>query len=195
MKLVGRSPSLGSEFSLKSGRDTKITTSIRLALRSAAASRLLRGIIGCAAFSALAACGQSSAGQSALPDPAANAAAKPAVTLAATKSSIVMGTPATLQWSAKDAQTCAASGGWSGTQPTSGTVTTDPLTATTSYTLTCSGPGGSASQSAEVVVTTLAPTVRLSASPTTIANGGTSTLSWNAANATACTAAGSWHGA
>jgi hypothetical protein len=69
----------------------------------------------------------------------------PAVTLVATKSSVVMGTRATLQWNAKDAQTCAASGGWSGTQPTSGTATTDPLSATTSYTLTCSGSGGSAS--------------------------------------------------
>src|SRR5258705_116472 len=80
---------------------------------------------------------------------AAGSAAKPAVTLQATKSSVAMGTPVTLKWSAKDAQTCAASGGWSGTQPTSGTATTDPLTATTSYTLTCNGVGGSASQSAE----------------------------------------------
>ena len=193
MQRVDRSPSRRSE--LTSGRDTKFISNVRFTLRCAAASRLLRGIFGSTAFSALAACGQSSSVQTTLSDAAAGSAAKPAVTLVATKSSIAMGTPATLRWSAKDAQTCAASGGWSGTQPTSGTVTTDPLTATTSYTLTCSGPGGSASQSAEVVVTTLAPTVTLSASPTTIANGGTSTLSWNAANATACTASGSWHGA
>src|SRR5258708_32460817 len=158
MKRVDRSPRRGSEFSLQSGCDTKFIIYVRPTLRCAAASRLLRGVFGWPAFWALAACGQSPSGQTALSDPAASSAAKPAVTLVATKSSIAMGTPATLHWSAKDAQTCAATGGWSGTQPTSGTVTTDPLTATTSYTLTCSGPGGSASQSAEVVVTTLAPT-------------------------------------
>src|SRR5258708_15288984 len=97
----------------------------------------------------------------------------PAVTLVATKSSVGVGASATLQWNAKDAQTCAASGGWSGTQPTSGTATTNPLTAPTNYTLTCSGPGGSASPSAEVTLTSLAPPVTLSAAPPTIAHCGT----------------------
>src|SRR5882762_5856803 len=139
MKRVDRSPRRRSEFSLQSGCDTKFIINVRSTLRCAAASRLLRGVFGWAAFSALAACGQSSSVQTSLTDPAASGAAKPAVTLVATKSSIAMGTPATLRWSAQDAQTCAASGGWSGTQPTSGTVTTGPLIATTSYTLTCSG--------------------------------------------------------
>ena len=110
------------------------------------------------------------------------------------KSTVPVGTPATLQWSAKYAETCTASGGWSGTQPTSGSVTTDPLMADTSYTLTCSGVGGSSSQSAEVVVATPAPTVTLTASPATVANGGMSTLTWSSENATACIASGGWSG-
>src|SRR3982075_84201 len=154
---------------------------------------LIRWVLGFAAFSALAACQQSSSSQTSATNPAGGTA-QPAVTLVATKSRVAMGTAATLQWSATDAQTCTASGGWAGTQPTSGTATTDPLTATTSYTLTCDGPGGSASQSAEVVATSPAPMVTLSASPTTVANGGMSTLSWNSLDAGSCTASGGWQG-
>jgi hypothetical protein len=192
MNLGGRSRRVRSESSIKSPCGIRVSGEHR-SLISVKASRLARWTLGCAAFSALAACQQSSSGQTTA-NPVTGSGAMPAVTLVATKSSVVVGTRATLQWNAKDAQTCAASGGWSGAQPTSGTATTDPLTATTSYTLTCSGAGGSASQSAEVVVTSPAPTVTLSASPTTIANGGTSTLSWNSADASACTASGGWQG-
>ena len=38
------------------------------------------------------------------------------------------------------------------------------------------------------------PTVSLSANPTSVATGGTSTLSWSSANATGCTASGAWAG-
>ncbi|HXJ44387.1 MAG TPA: hypothetical protein VNH18_34185, partial [Bryobacteraceae bacterium] len=164
MHFVGRSPHLGSEIYRKAARATQL---IRI-------TSLLRWAISCAAISALTACGQSSNSQVngfVGPD---TVVTKPVITLAAMKSTVAMGTPATLQWSAKYAETCTASGGWSGTQPTSGTVTTDPLMADTSYTLTCSGVGGSSSQSAEVVVTTPAPTVTLTASPAAVANGGMS---------------------
>ncbi|MBI2285373.1 hypothetical protein HYU82_00930 [Candidatus Saccharibacteria bacterium] len=40
-----------------------------------------------------------------------------------------------------------------------------------------------------------APTVALSASPTTVTAGDSSTLSWSSANATSCTASGAWSGA
>ena len=39
-----------------------------------------------------------------------------------------------------------------------------------------------------------APTVTLSASPTSVASGGSSTLSWSSTNATSCTASGAWSG-
>jgi hypothetical protein len=39
-----------------------------------------------------------------------------------------------------------------------------------------------------------APTVSLSASPSSISSGGSSTLTWNSANATSCTASGAWSG-
>src|ERR1700722_9185887 len=159
-------------------------------------SPLLRCAMASAVMAALTACGQSSTLTNAPASAAGadSASARPAVTLVAMKSVVAMGTPATLQWNASNAQSCVASGGWSGTQPTSGTASTDPLTANTSYTLTCTGPGGSAAQSAEVVVTTQNPTVTLTASPTTVAAGSMATLSWSSEYATACSASGGWTG-
>jgi hypothetical protein len=46
-----------------------------------------------------------------------------------------------------------ASGGWSGTESTSGSQSTPALSAATKYTLVCTGPGGSATQSTTVSVT------------------------------------------
>ncbi|MEK7704951.1 MAG: hypothetical protein AAB426_08330 [Myxococcota bacterium] len=40
-----------------------------------------------------------------------------------------------------------------------------------------------------------APTVSLSASPSIVDSGGTSTLTWSATNATSCTTSGAWSGA
>src|SRR5258705_675146 len=39
-----------------------------------------------------------------------------------------------------------------------------------------------------------APTVSISASPTSVANGGTTTLTWSSTDATSCTASGAWSG-
>src|ERR1700736_3197545 len=72
---------------------------------------MVRWALGCVALSALAACQQSSPGQPSATTPAGGTV-KPALTLVAVKRSVAMGTAATLQWSAVDAQTCTASGGW-----------------------------------------------------------------------------------
>ena len=154
--------------------------------------RLLRCALGLAAITALAACGEgdpliSTAG-------AGTSSVRPTVNLQLTPNTVAMGQSATLIWSASDAQSCTASGGWSGVQPTTGRLATAPLTATTSYTLTCTGSGGSAAQSQQVVVTHPAPVIKLAASPTTISNLGSSTLTWIASDADECTASGGWHG-
>ena len=127
----------------------------------------------------------------------AAAPAVPVVTLTAAPTSVTSGTSATLTWSSTNATACTASGGWNGALATSGTQTTAALTATTTYSLTCAGPGGtSAAKTATVTVTPPpAPTATLTASPTTVAPNGTSTLTWNATNATSCTASGGWSGA
>jgi hypothetical protein len=85
-----------------------------------------------------------------------SAAASPAPTvqLTANPTSVASGGTSNLAWSSTDAATCAASGSWSGSKPTAGTASTGALTASTNaFTLTCTGPGGSASRTATVGVT------------------------------------------
>jgi len=117
-----------------------------------------------------------------------------AVTLSASPSTIDSGDAATLTWSSSGAATCSASGAWSGVKPANGSQSTGPLAANSTYTLTCAGTMGQAEQSATVSVKPAAPTVSLSASPSTLAGGTSSTLRWSAVNATSCDASGDWAG-
>jgi len=59
---------------------------------------------------------------------------------------------ATLSWNSTNANSCQASGFWSGSKPISGSEETGNLTFSKTYTLTCSGSGGSASDSVTVNV-------------------------------------------
>ncbi len=61
-----------------------------------------------------------------------------------------------------------------------------------SYSLTCSGPGGTSS--ASTVVVQVIPAATLIAYPTVIPSGGSSTLTWSSTNAATCTATGGWSG-
>jgi len=67
---------------------------------------------------------------------------------------VTAGQPVQLTWSTQNASACTASGatGWSGTEPTSGTLAIS-LGATATLTLTCTGPGGSAAKSVIATVT------------------------------------------
>ncbi len=118
----------------------------------------------------------------------------PVVTISANPTTLKSGSTSTLTWSSTHATSCTASGGWGGTEPVSGSITTVALSTTTKFTLTCTGSGGSASQSTTVTVAATPPTVSLSASPQSVASGGTSMLTWNSSAATACTASGGWSG-
>ena len=76
----------------------------------------------------------------------------PELTLSASPQFVASGQTATLTWDSQFVSSCTASGGWSGIKPVFGSVTTPPITATTTYTLTCSGPGGQIARSASVQV-------------------------------------------
>jgi len=79
--------------------------------------------------------------------------AAPTVNLTANPTSVTTGASSTLTWSSTGASSCTSSGGsWNGSQAASGTADTGALSATTSFTLTCTGAGGSASQTATVSV-------------------------------------------
>ncbi len=124
----------------------------------------------------------------------------PTLSLSASPTSVSSGNASTLSWSSSNSTTCTASGGWTGSKGTSGTLSVTP-TVNTTYTLTCTGSGGSISQSATVTVTTVVtppvypvPTVTFLATPTTVPSGGTTILSWSSTGATFCTATGGWSG-
>lgn len=109
----------------------------------------------------------------------------PTLNLNATPASIIEGQSSTLSWTSANATSCTASGAWSGTKSLTGSESVSPLT-TSTYTLQCSGPGGSITQNVTVTVTPPPPppTCSLNVTPGTIEQGGTASLGWTTTNAT-----------
>jgi len=100
-----------------------------------------------------------------------------------------------LTWSTTNADTCTASGGWSGSRTVSGNERSGALSANTTFTLSCNGPGGGAVTRTTVnIAAGASPSVQLTANPPGVAPGGTTTLTWSSTNATSCTASGGWSG-
>jgi hypothetical protein len=121
----------------------------------------------------------------------------PIATLNANPTTVPMGSAASLMWSSTNTTACSASGGWSGAEPTNGSASTGPLSATTSFTLTCTGAAGTSPAISTVTVTAVAappPTIALTASPVSLVSGAATTLNWSSTNATACTASDGWSG-
>jgi hypothetical protein len=95
--------------------------------------------------------------------PPAAPASAPVVSLSASPTSVKSGTASTLNWSATNATSCTAGGGWSGSKAMSGSASTGVLSATKSFSLSCTGNGGSGSASATVSVTSVASGCKLTA--------------------------------
>lgn len=86
------------------------------------------------------------------------ASSVPTVTLSADATQVQSGQGVRLTWSAIAASSCAASGAWSGSEPTTGTaVAVGPLTTDSTFTLTCSGPGGTSAPASVSVKVTATP--------------------------------------
>ena len=122
--------------------------------------------------------------------------ATPTLTFAASATNINSGQSSTLTWSSTNTTGCTASNGWTGAKAVSGNQAVSP-TATTTYALSCTGAGGNVSKQVTVnvaVPSTSGPTLTFTASPTTINQGQSSTLSWSTTNATSCTASNGWTG-
>ena len=116
------------------------------------------------------------------------------VNLTASASSLPFNGSTTLSWNSNNATGCTASGDWSGNKATSGSQTMAALTSDKVFNLSCSGPGGTATNSVSITVAAPAPTLSLSANPGAIAHNGSTSLSWNSTDATSCTASGDWSG-
>ena len=125
-----------------------------------------------------------------------SASAAPAsVSLFASATVVEPGASVTLTWRSFNATECQSSGGWSGVKTLSGSQTVANITRDTRFRLSCSGAGGGGL--AEVMVNVAnsdGPNVTLRASPAEVAVNGTSTLTWDSANTSTCTAGGGWSG-
>ncbi len=76
----------------------------------------------------------------------------PTVSLSADPVSVSHHGSTTLTWSSKNASSCSASGGWSGPRSIDGSTTIRNLTANTTFSISCSGPGGTVRESIGVKV-------------------------------------------
>jgi hypothetical protein len=76
----------------------------------------------------------------------------PTVTISVSATTVNEGESVELTWSSTGATSCAASGGWSGNQATSGSATSPPVVARTEFSLSCTGAGGTAEASTTVTV-------------------------------------------
>lgn len=78
----------------------------------------------------------------------------PTVNLSAAPKLLTPGNPSTLTWSTANATSCTASGAWSGAKATSGSESVT-VNATSNYSLSCTGPGGTVTKSAKVTTDSL----------------------------------------
>jgi hypothetical protein len=77
----------------------------------------------------------------------------PIVTINALPLTITLGSSTTVNWSSTNATSCTASNAWSGAEAVSGSATETPTAVGTSiYAFACTGPGGTTSASASVIV-------------------------------------------
>jgi hypothetical protein len=138
--------------------------------------------------------GTSAAGSVTLTATSGTPPAAPSLSLAA--NSVAVGHSTTLAWSSVNATNCAASGGWSGAQKTSGTQPITPTAVgTETFTLTCSNLGGASAPTS--VTLTASPALTAPATPalslgaTSIPAYSTTSITWSSTRAASCVASGS----
>lgn len=76
----------------------------------------------------------------------------PTLTLSAVPSTVTSGSRATISWSSSNVTACTGSGAWTGSEATSGAKTTGSLSKDLTFALSCTGSGGTVTQSATVTV-------------------------------------------
>jgi hypothetical protein len=90
----------------------------------------------------------------------------PTVSISVNPTVITLGQSTTLSWSSTNATSCTASGAWSGNGAVSGTLNFTP-TVTSTYTLVCSGSGGSTNPTSATITVNAPPPLDF-----TLTNGG-----------------------
>jgi hypothetical protein len=113
------------------------------------------------------------------------ASAAPALGLDTDQHFLNPGETSVLVWTASNATSCRAP--WTTSTATNGSQAVTPAS-TTTYTVTCTGPGGVSRASTTVNVANLNPTIDLDTDQHFLNPGETSVLVWSAFNATSCRA-------
>jgi hypothetical protein len=126
--------------------------------------------------------------------------AKPTVSLKANATTIYYGAPLELTWSSANATACTSANNqtqdWAGSQALSGTKSFDSLPGTTTFSLTCTGAGGTTAASITItLVQAPMPTLTFNAADAVVAKAGMDMLTWTSSNATSCAAMDGWSGA
>ncbi len=125
--------------------------------------------------------------------------AVPVVTLTSmpTPPNIAPGGAVQLTWSTQHATSCTASSTpnpsavWTGSQALSGMQSTGPVASSTTFTLTCTGANASPGAASVTVNVLPPPTIgSFTATPTSVASGSPSTLTWSATGAQSCSVTG-----
>lgn len=108
---------------------------------------------------------------------------------------VTQGQSSTLYWSTQNADSCSASGGWSGGKGTDGSEGTDSLYSDTSYSLTCENSSDSLTRSTTVTVdASRNPNLDFWSDSDSVPYDSGTTLRWDAQNVNSCSASGGWSG-
>lgn len=124
----------------------------------------------------------------------------PSITLAIQPVAINVGDTATLMWSSTNATSCAFSGAYTGSVALKSNpnkpLTVSPTTAGSyTYTLACTGTGGTSSKFVTLQVSpAVGPSVTLAVTPAFVPVGKSATLQWTSNNATSCYFSGAYTG-
>ena len=111
--------------------------------------QILRRAAAAATVILISACG----GGGAAPSETQQAAARPTVALSISSAKASVDVPVTLTWSSSDATSCSGADAWSGAQATSGASAVTPKAGGQfTYTVQCTGPGGTTSRSVTLTV-------------------------------------------
>jgi uncharacterized protein (TIGR01370 family) len=139
-------------------------------------------------------CGGGGGGGGGNPAPAPAAPVVPTVSATISAAATIVNTAVTVSWSSTNATSCGIAELSATNLATTGSQQVTPSSAGQfTYTVQCTGAGGSATQ-AVVLNVPAPPTVTISVTPATEVLGANVTLTWSSTNASSCTGSDAWTG-